>query len=122
MPIQSTAVTAVKTAIKYLRIFPGPETQSLLCSSIQEFNIHPLCRLSTNAFPISRSRSLSRAALQLQCLSTSKHGCHPHFYWRWWSYFELDRQAMHGVCPCWGGDNVDAFLVLSSSERRLRGH
>jgi len=52
MPVQSTAVMAIKTAIKYLRIFPGPETRSSLCSSIQEFNVHPLCRLSTNAFPI----------------------------------------------------------------------
>jgi hypothetical protein len=30
-------------------------------------------------------------------LSSSKYGRHPHFYWGWWSYFELDRRATHGV-------------------------
>ena len=55
-------------------------------------SLHPIATVRfTSRNLYSTSRSTSRAALRLQCLSSSKHGRHPHFYWGWWSYIELDR-------------------------------
>ena len=46
------------------------------------------------------------SALRLHCLSSSKYGRHPHFYWGRWSYFELDRRATHGVrSTTWSHDS-----------------
>jgi len=44
----------------------------------------------------------------LNCVSSSKYSHHPHFYWGQWSYFELDRQVMHRVCPC-GYSNLTKY-------------
>src|SRR5882757_2763175 len=71
-------------------------TWLLLCNSLQD---SPSRTALWTAFQV-------LVALLLQCLSSSKYGHHPHFYWGWRSYFELDmldRQSTHRVCPLlWG--------------------
>jgi len=89
--LSMTIQVRLSTGIRWLdgyQIFPGPETWSSSGAAMQltsRYSPH----FSTLSFPTSRLHS--QTALWLPCLSASKYGCHSHFYWGWWSYFELDR-------------------------------
>ncbi len=70
-------------------------------------------------------KSLKIICCGLHCVSSSKYSCCPHFYWGQWSYFELDRQVMHGVCPLWPQDHCQichGLHCVSSSRYGCHPH
>jgi hypothetical protein len=68
-----------RTVLSSMPIFLYPQ------ESRMSFNLKISLIRSTSRF------SSSEQALQLHCLSSLKYNRHPHFYWGWRSYFELDR-------------------------------